>query len=201
MAASRTITSTASGATRAFTLTELAIVLGIIGLILGAIWVAASKVYQSNRVDTAVKEAAAISSSYRSLYNTHGVDTGDGTDITCTGVNSGFFPTDMLLPNTTCAGGNPATYPQHPWNSYVLITSYQTTWQGFAVAFYNLPQTACNSLAQQLFSAPDVEYNDINGSTRSLPPVSTQVPFVSSEIAALCAANNSNYIRVIYKGR
>ena len=35
---------------KGFTLTEIAIVLGIIGLILGAIWVAAASVYQNQRI-------------------------------------------------------------------------------------------------------------------------------------------------------
>ena len=44
---------------RGFTLTEIAIVLGIVGLILGAIWVAAAAVYNNLRVSHADTESSA----------------------------------------------------------------------------------------------------------------------------------------------
>ena len=53
---------------RAFTLTELAIVLGIIGVILGAIWTAAAKVYTNNKVTRATNELLAISNNIKQLY-------------------------------------------------------------------------------------------------------------------------------------
>ncbi|MGQ3505077.1 type II secretion system protein, partial [Enterococcus faecalis] len=47
-------------AKRGFTLTEIAIVLGIIGLILGAIWVAAGAVYSNLRVSKATTQLLQI---------------------------------------------------------------------------------------------------------------------------------------------
>jgi len=187
---------------RGFTLTELAIVLGIIGLILGAIWVAASKVYQSNRTDTAVKEIQTILSGYRSLYSTHAVDTGAGswTDLTCVGVNSGFFPNDMIPPGTTCSAGNTASYPQHPWNSWLQVNGVQD-WQAIMLVFIGLPRDACNSLAQQVSAAGDLVWEDINGTPVSLPPLGNGTPFTASQIAATCSAGNTNFIYFAFKAR
>jgi len=184
-----------------FTLTELAIVLGIIGLILGAIWVAASKVYQNNRANTAVKEAETILGNYRSMFTTHQIDTGDWADLTCVGVQSGYFPEDMLLPGTTCTAGNSATYPQHPWNGYVDVTSVQS-WGILYVQFVNLPQTACNQLGQQFAAVPDATLTYINGTWNYMqPPVGNSAPWTSAQVGALCQTGNANTVLLGMKMR
>lgn len=55
---------------KGFTLTEIAIVLGIMGLILGAIWVAASGVYANQRVNSANTAVMQIAQGVRALYAT-----------------------------------------------------------------------------------------------------------------------------------
>src|SRR5271168_1816583 len=55
---------------RGFTLTEIAIVLGIIGLILGAIWVAAAAVYNNLRTSRATTELLTIAQNVRATYAT-----------------------------------------------------------------------------------------------------------------------------------
>src|SRR5882762_1552401 len=57
---------------RGFTLTEIAIVLGIVGLILGAIWVAAAAVYSNLRTSKATTELLNIVQNVRALYATAG---------------------------------------------------------------------------------------------------------------------------------
>ncbi|MDE2029768.1 MAG: prepilin-type N-terminal cleavage/methylation domain-containing protein, partial [Alphaproteobacteria bacterium] len=47
-------------ATRGFTLTEIAIVLGIIGAIIGGIWVAASRVSGSQKIQKATTQIIAL---------------------------------------------------------------------------------------------------------------------------------------------
>ncbi len=54
--------------TRGFTLTEAAIVLGIVGLILGAIWVAAAAVYENMRTNRANEQILKVAQAVRSLY-------------------------------------------------------------------------------------------------------------------------------------
>src|SRR5271170_6840773 len=57
---------------RGFTLTEIAIVLGIIGLILGAIWVAAAAVYTNMRTSKTTTELLDIVQNMRAMYATSG---------------------------------------------------------------------------------------------------------------------------------
>lgn len=54
---------------RGFTLTEAAIVLGIVGLILSAIWVAAGSVYANYRVGKTAEQLLSIVQSVRSLHS------------------------------------------------------------------------------------------------------------------------------------
>jgi prepilin-type N-terminal cleavage/methylation domain-containing protein len=74
-----------------FTLTEVAIVLGIIGLILGAIWAAASSVYANKKVSEAERNITMTAAQVRSMYATSyqtGVTTNPPTVIT----TPGMFP-------------------------------------------------------------------------------------------------------------
>jgi len=129
---------------RGFTLTEIAIVLGIIGLILGAIWVAAGAVYQNLRVSKAQTELLQITQAIRTLYATQTVvDTAAAVNLTSSLIAAKVFPSDAVLNATTVNG---------PWGgSTINVISQQasaTTVPGdsFSVEFDNIPQSACIAL-------------------------------------------------------
>jgi prepilin-type N-terminal cleavage/methylation domain-containing protein len=107
---------------RGFTLTEIAIVLGIIGLILGAIWVAAAAVYTNMRTSKTTTELLDIVQNMRAMYATSGVvdPTADMTFASglqaakaLTYIQGGIFPADTIN-----AGG---TGVQDPWNGYISV--------------------------------------------------------------------------------
>ena len=137
---------------RGFTLTEIAIVLGIIGLILGSIWVAAGAVYNNLRVSKAQTELIQITQAVRSLYATQAV-TGDGSqELTAALVAAKVFPTDTV--NSGTGANNAVTSPVGPWvNSHIRIYSTTNpntggqTGDSFQVLFQNVPQSACIALA------------------------------------------------------
>ena len=80
-----------------FTLTEAAIVLGIVGLILGAIWVASASVYSNYRVNNAVKELIAIVGGVKGLGGTSAsLNTPAGTEITQTIITLKIPPADLI---------------------------------------------------------------------------------------------------------
>ena len=138
---------------RGFTLTEIAIVLGIIGLILGAIWVAASAVYNNLRVSKATTELLQIAQAVRSMYATSStVDATADMTYSATGthavgagttyIQASIFPSDMVSPV-----GSPVTsYTiQDPWSGDADIVSAKATVasDSFAVDFDKVPQSAC----------------------------------------------------------
>ncbi|MDR3450719.1 MAG: type II secretion system protein [Alphaproteobacteria bacterium] len=185
---------------RGFTLTELAIVLGIMGTIIGAIWVAAGHVNATNRVQKASGQVMQIVAGYRSLYTQHGVDVANNTDITCAGVTANFFPSDML-PGVACATGTASTYPLSPWNASVTVLADQTN-SAIQIQYAGLTADACINFANAVTNSSDVVYESISGTAQSLPPLAANVPYTTTQIAAACnKAGSANYVYVKYLAR
>lgn len=132
---------TKSRIVRGFTLTEVAIVLGIVGLILGAVWVAAAAVYDNMRVKRTNEAILQVVQGVRSLYasgNSTGVTT-SGADMTADLIAAGVVPQDMKTSAT-------ATTAVNAWSSTggdFQIQNGNAAGTSFALRFANLPQKAC----------------------------------------------------------
>ena len=99
----------------AFTLVELAIVLGVIGLILGGVWQAYASLQDRMKVNKAIQQLQFITTNMRSLYAEVGqtnLAPGNLSDQTARLVRARIFPQDMIVP------GQP--YPQGPWGGVVI---------------------------------------------------------------------------------
>lgn len=130
---------------RGFTLTEAAIVLGIVGLILGAIWVAAAAVYNNLRVSTTSTQLLQMVQNIRSMHATQ-----QTMDTTLTGhagavtlAQAGAIPKDMLNDQQ-----NP-TQVRNVWGEQVGITSFTVNavaGAGFTVTLPGVPQGPCTDL-------------------------------------------------------
>lgn len=124
-----------------FTLTEAAIVLGIVGLILGAIWVAATSVYNNIRVKRTSEQLLQIVQSIRSMHSTTST-LGSNDDLTADFSKAGVFPADML-------DGVTDTSPVDIWGGDVAVqgvTVDGNVGAGFVVTFEMVPQAACIDL-------------------------------------------------------
>jgi prepilin-type N-terminal cleavage/methylation domain-containing protein len=127
---------------RGFTLTEMAIVLCVLGLVLAAVWAAASAVIARQRVEQGVDQVWIISQNIRNLYTGQQVTaappvTGGPPSLVCSGV----FPTDTLQPSTTGTACQAQT-PYNPWGG--TITAGFVFYRGFSTSntFYimsNMP--------------------------------------------------------------
>jgi type II secretory pathway pseudopilin PulG len=108
---------------RGFTLTELAIAFGVIGLVLGAVWGAASKAFAAQKVTHAVQEVISLAYNVRALYGGDtAVDTGN---LTQSFINAKLYPAEMLN-NSSCSGysndaGGETPCPLDPWNGEMSI--------------------------------------------------------------------------------
>ena len=145
---------------KGFTLTELAIVLGVIGVVLGGIWAAASASFNSQKVDKAQQELITIVNNVRALYaNRQGFAQGamaanatvaaqkaSAAALTLAMINAGVFPADMVDNSTS-----PPTV-RSPWNTNVTINlgtiGGQTPdatlfWVDFASYTSDLPTNTC----------------------------------------------------------
>jgi len=125
---------------KGFSLIEAAIVLGIVGLVIGGIWVAASAVQTNLRESTASQGILQIVQNVRNLYygQTVGATT-TGTGLEATLVAAGVFPGDMLQGST----------PKNPWNGTLQVNISDTTNGYFQVYFPTIPQGSCIELISQ----------------------------------------------------
>jgi prepilin-type N-terminal cleavage/methylation domain-containing protein len=183
------IAQTPEQAKRGFTLTEIAIVLGIIGLILGSIWVAAASVYQNLRVSKTQTLMLAAVQNIRSLYasgNTTG-DTGTATKLTQGLAAAGVFPSDAV----TLSSG---TYTiSAPWSgsSVEVFNSKQNgstaAGDAFEISVLGIPQAACINLATSLTgSGKDPGLLMVNAAKVSGTYAGTAVPAADSCVADAC---------------
>ena len=185
---------------RGFTLTELAIVLGVIGLLLGAIWAAASVVYDNNRATRATQQVLQIIGNFKGVYGNRPVDTGNGfIDITGMAVSNSLLPADMLPPGIYCSGASSGScniQPVGPWSgSTVLIYGYQPN-NGILIQYSNLSQSACNRLVNNVANGtPGLIYYNISNNNSAIGPGAT---VTTANANAYCVNSNGNFVQVMY---
>jgi len=121
---------------RGFTLTEIAIVLGIIGIVLGTIWSTATSVYATQRTNQTNMDILQIMQEVRSLYATApstGVTT--ATDLTSGLITDGAVPTRLVS----------GTGLKDEWPNGVTAILTPATGDSFTIVMTALPQSACIS--------------------------------------------------------
>lgn len=135
----------ASGRTnhkRGFTLVEASIVLGVVGLVIGGIWMASSELRLSQKVNTAQDEILSVVQHARSLYSSgHIADPGE--EVQGVFINMGVFPKQMV------SGSNVVS----PWDTTVSVSVADDQ---LDLAFADIPKAACVKLAMGL-AAKDAE--------------------------------------------
>jgi prepilin-type N-terminal cleavage/methylation domain-containing protein len=169
---------------RGFTLTEIAIVLGIIGLILGAIWVAAAAVYNNLRVSHANTAVLQTAQAVRALYSTSQT-MGTAGDITSQVIAAGAIPSDLVT-GTTAIG---------PWPGsvlYVLTAAASDT--AFTVQITNVPKAACINLINAVSGTNRDPGLTAIGATTATAPISATVAaaaltLATTQVAAPTTAN------------
>ncbi len=164
---------------RGFTLTEIAIVLGILGIILGAIWTAAATVYANYHVSKAATETLAIVQNFKGLYGNSALTDPNGEDMTAFAMIAGLFPADMVQAGNTI-------YALGPWSGSQVNVYSGSVWNAVTVAFWNIDIPTCNRLADAIttgntFPAAGLVWEGINNTDhRTLPPFGTDVPYTVS---------------------
>jgi Tfp pilus assembly protein PilE len=131
---------------KGFNLIEAAIVLGIVGLVVGGIWVAATSVYANLRSKQATDQLLKITQSVRALYatsSTTGYTT--ATDITAFMAQANVLPSDTLTLGTNSTTSANTT---NAWGGQIGVIALATGTQ-FGVVFSNVPPAACVDLVMR----------------------------------------------------
>jgi len=177
---------------RGFTLTEAAIVLGIVGLILGAIWVAAGAVYNNQRIATTSTQILQMVNGIRSLYAAS--TTVDIGDISLNLAKAGAVPKDMVLLNSS----NVPVGVRDIWDGDVTITGVNSG-ENFSVAFEDVPQEACANLLVRL-TGQGRDTGFISAGAASQILLSGKSGITVTEAVASCAGA-TNTLTFIFKLR
>jgi prepilin-type N-terminal cleavage/methylation domain-containing protein len=125
---------------KGFTLTEIAIVLGIMGLVLGAIWVAAAAVYNNQRVNQGNTAVMQVLQAVRTLYAQRAtITTGDRTAEL---VAAGVIPTNLVNGTGMAA----------PWGGTMFVSG-TADGLGVAIVMNGMTPTLCVGLVAQIAGA------------------------------------------------
>lgn len=181
-------------AVRGFTLTEAAIVLGIVGLILGAIWVAAASVYDNMRVQKANTQLLQIVQNVRALY-ANASSIGSTGDITTSLISAGIFPQDAVS----------GSYTVNPWSTAsatnrITISSATssggTAGDSFNVFFTNVPKDGCSKLFAGVAAGSGTAVTGLLGigNATSTNVLTTAVPANIATITTLCGSATANTV-------
>ena len=184
-----------------FTLTEVAIVIGVVGALLGAIWIAGARVYVSYRTGKASNELVQIAQAVRAFY-TIPLSTGNGSEeLTTTLFIASILPKDIFDPSATA--DNLATIIAHaPWGgSTIKIYSdtYALAGDSFQVLFVNVPPAACIGLAtQNTGSSRDTNLTGVgftqtsSGNRLGSAGMDTTLPITAALAALECGTGNAD---------
>ncbi len=177
-----------------FTLTEAAIVLGIVGLILGAIWVAAGAVYENLRVSTTSNQLLQIAQSIRAMHATQNVV--DANIDALLVARAGGMPSDMITRDSNGA----VTAVRDVWGGDVSIaaTTYNVTNDSFSVTFTEVPQSACSNLLMR--NTGTGRDTGLIGAGNSVS-TTTSFPLVLSSAVAACSSTAAAGNTVVFTFR
>ncbi len=122
-----------------FNLIEAAIVLGIVGLIVGGIWAAAGSAYENMRQQNAAKQLLALVQGIRGFYAQNPSDT--ITEDVSELYNLGVLPADMVVDTGS------AKILRHQWGGGVDVNDTTSTYgiASFRVTFNSMKADACRN--------------------------------------------------------
>jgi len=179
---------------RGFTLTEAAIVLGIVGLILGAIWVAAASVYDNLRVSTTSNQLIQIVQSIRSMHATQ--NTVDSNITALLVAKAGGVPSDMITKDSS--GDISAVRDVWGGDLSITATTYTVNYDSFTVQFTAVPQGACsNFLMRNTGSGRDT---GLVGAGNSIS-TTTSFPLTLTEAVAACSNTGKTGNTIVFTFR
>jgi type II secretory pathway pseudopilin PulG len=179
------------------TLVETTIVLAVVSVIIAAVWMVSSVVYENARQYQANRQMQTIVQNVRQLYaRVNALST--FADVTATMDSQLAFPIEMRL-----AQGTASDKLNHPWGqaSTGTVRIYNRTSTTFGIVFTAVPKQACIGLATKLSGGEisNLSSFKINSSTYS--GTGLPVTIVTANGGSQCGAGNSNTLEWIFEIR
>ncbi len=125
-----------------FNLIESAIVLGVVGLVIGAIWVASAKFYEDYKVNKTVEGVLSASRNIQNLISIRDAAAigWEGATTTMAVAKAAAFPEDWVNKNAI----NYTTILKHPFGGRIQVTNTGPSY--FWIGLFGLPVSACVKL-------------------------------------------------------
>jgi prepilin-type N-terminal cleavage/methylation domain-containing protein len=120
---------------RGLNLIELAIVMAVVGLIIGGIYIAASSVYRNVRESTTQEDILQIVQNTKSTYGVQGTIPG-GAILATTAISAGLVPADMNQNNNLIDA----------FGGAVVLTGVAGPPAEIQISLANVPQSVCSDL-------------------------------------------------------
>jgi Tfp pilus assembly protein PilE len=167
-----------------FNLIEAAIVLGIVGLIVGGIWAAASSAYENMRQQSGSKNLLSFAQSIRSFYANSGA-TSINTTVSVA-ITQGLVPADMV-------SGTAAMIS--PWGTAVTLgTGTIGSTNVFGILYSGLTQSTCINILTRNSNASQGSGLVAVAGIATMPTTATAFPLPVSgagSASTLCAATTA----------
>lgn len=180
-------------ARQGMTLTEVALVMLIIGVVLTALWVAVEAVYTNSRIATTSKQILEIVSKTRSLY---GLSRSSAIEMTIAGTAGattmaqiGIVPKDMADFSVT------PLKVVHAWRGDVTIDAERTNTDGdsFTIGLVDVPSSVCAGLIVRMSGVTRDEGLIAVGTTAS-SQTRAEMPVSLSTAVGDCVAEKNKVI-------
>ncbi len=154
---------------------EAAVVLGVVGLVIGGIWGVASSVRASMQANQLHQQTLNLVSNVRDYYANRPLPS-VMADITNTLRTKGRFPEEMCPANCVASTGAPsnAVYNAYGGRAYVSIPSLVTRPNQFYIIHNSVTQKGCMELGMKLSAiAPEIGLVSFvaGGGTRTTFPI------------------------------
>lgn len=183
---------------RGFNLVEAAIVLGVVGLVIGGIWVAASAVNSNFALSGTQTDIVSIISNVQKTFTRQDIYAYPSlTDITATGINAGVFPSSWIKNGVAT----------NAWGGGVTLRMGQSLISGghFSLSLLYVPQDVCIKLVTRISSLQgpasyqegiglgSLQIKNIADTTNRLTPIDL-FPVSVSRAEAACIGNDNRII-------
>lgn len=205
---------------RGFSLIELALVLGIAGLVVGGIWVAAAAVYHHYKVSHALEQVQQIVENVRARYNaTAQLPNENYTAFTQTVAQADGFAAETKLSPNVAVAACATCYFSNPWGvgdaaavcggGAVCVSAVDVFGPAvvqprynFAVTLRGLPQGGCVALASKfgaLWDEIGIAAMGVDGADAAVPGTVYNAPPNPATLGTDCSGANPNNLYFIFR--
>lgn len=168
---------------KGFNLIEAAIVLGVVGLVIGGIWVAAAAVQQNLRETDASKGLIQIVQNTRALF--YGQSPTATATITTDLIAANAIPANFIINSTTA---------RDPWNGAVAVRIAGASFDKLEVDYVAVPQSSCISLTSKntnITSGIGLSQMVIDATTGGTDTTVTTFPYLPTSASVNCGTTNT----------